>query len=350
MVLLVLVIISGFIYMLRGHRKHLLRNPPLEWGYHAPYPFTWKDPFRKLFEVPDVEYWRIIKSWIIFCSFPMYPMLVSRSLLYFNCGLVLSDNTYSVLFLKELPYVKCGESEFMSLMKPSIVSFVCWCVIPPLVNAFFLVGFYKSRHTKEFYQAYWPLYKPYHADNIVWLSINLAFICLFHATTVVFKTTDDQMTAGSIVMLLEMAAVAWRRPWHEEFIAYLDLIQHGSILIFLMFARRITNDNIQEYDVLLSAIILVTIFALLFLMSWMLLHSIFPSFYLPKSLHRFNQIPTSELDIAESGSGSQKLRPQSTSQSPSPANFGANTFVAKENNKRVALRDRKDNILGTGSF
>ncbi|KAJ3059613.1 hypothetical protein HDU99_006271 [Rhizoclosmatium hyalinum] len=259
----------------------------------------------------------------------MYPMLVSRSLLYFNCGLVLSDNTYSVLFLKELPYVKCGESEFMSLMKPSIVSFVCWCVIPPLVNAFFLVGSYKSRHTKEFYQAYWPLYKPYHEDNI---------------------TTDDQMTAGSIVMLLEMAAVAWRRPWHEEFIAYLDLIQHGSILIFLMFARRITNDNIQEYDVLLSAIILVTIFALLFLMSWMLLHSIFPSFYLPKSLHRFNQIPTSELDIAESGSGSQKLRPQSTSQSPSPANFGANTFVARENSKRVALRDRKDNILGTGNF
>ncbi|KAJ3030804.1 UNVERIFIED_CONTAM: hypothetical protein HDU68_007721 [Siphonaria sp. JEL0065] len=130
--------------------------------------------------------------------------------------------------------------------------------------------------TPAFYQKYWPLYKPYKEDNLIWLSINLLFLMLFHSTTVVFKETDDQMTAGSIVLLVEMAAVAWRRPWTEEFVAYLDLIQHGSILIFLMMARKLTDDNIASYDVVLATIILVTVASLLFLMGWMLVHSFHP--------------------------------------------------------------------------
>ncbi|KAI9333273.1 hypothetical protein BDR26DRAFT_921417 [Obelidium mucronatum] len=296
-VLLVLLTVSFGISLLRQKYKHLRADPPIQWNQANPYPFSWAHPFRKLFEVPDVEYWRIVQSWLIFCSFPMYPMLVSRTLIYFNCGIVMNSNGFTAQFLKEIPHIKCGSSEFAHLLTPSVVGLLCWCVIPPLINVMFLqrANVTGDIKTSAFYHKYWPLYKPYRQDNLVWLSINLLFLMLFHSTTVVFKETDDQMTAGSIVLLIEMAAVAWRRPWTEEFVAYLDLIQHGSILIFLMISRKLTNENIEDFDVVLTSIILVTVAALLFLMGWMFVHHLNPTkVHLPKSLRRFERVLTDD--------------------------------------------------------
>ncbi|KAJ3095501.1 hypothetical protein HDU97_006877 [Phlyctochytrium planicorne] len=226
---LALYIIAGVLYVVRQLRPQWKLETPIAWGPDKPYPFDIRRPFKKIFEVPDNEFWRICNSWIIFCLFPMYTIITSRTFLPFNCGevAVLEDGT-SVKYLKE------------------------------------------RKESPEFYQTFWPIYYPFTQTNTSWMAMKLTMVLCFHATHVIFKSDALQMTGGALVLLLELVVIAWRRPWVEPFVTYVHFLALSGVVTFLVFAKDTTNgtENYSKYDPIMTICLLFTIVGILFMLGY----------------------------------------------------------------------------------
>ncbi|KAJ3102406.1 hypothetical protein HDU96_009649 [Phlyctochytrium bullatum] len=244
------------------------------------YPFDIKNPFKKLFEVSDAEFWRICHSWVIFLLIPIYTILVSRSFLPYNCGEVLKSGSLSVSFLKEIREIKCGSDDHSKLMVPATISVVVWCVMPPLVTfCFMLYAKAKGWLTDPaFYQKFWPIYSPYTTENFFWLAVKLSMILLFHSTHSAFKSDANQITAGTIVIIIELLLIAWRRPWTDDFAAYTHLVALGGVAAFLVFSKDLAllpkGERGDSFDSSLASILIITIIAVVILVIYSFVHQV----------------------------------------------------------------------------
>ncbi|KAJ3327197.1 hypothetical protein HDU76_012238 [Blyttiomyces sp. JEL0837] len=294
LVVFLIMITYVVVKVLRAKWSHLIRSKPISWGPGRPYPFTIRNPFLKLFEVPDDELFRIFLSWMIFCAFPIYPMMVSRSLLPFNCGVVLDNAQYSVSFLKERREVKCDWENFQTSAGPTILSLVVWCILPPLTSFIFIIYAKLKGYTKDekFYQIFWPIYLPYKGAAVFWISLQLMLVYLFHSTAVAFKTDNSQMIAGTLILLLELVLVAYIRPWTENFIAYLDFLAHSSLIIFLIFARELNDENMDIYDPVLTALLSVTVIIIASLLIYNFVSPLLPAKYRLRFAYHKNIVET----------------------------------------------------------
>ncbi|KAI8846962.1 hypothetical protein BC829DRAFT_254260 [Chytridium lagenaria] len=150
----------------------------------------------------------------------------------------------------------------MSLAAPSIAGLIIWCILPPLG----ILGLTIHAHTRdlmtspEFYQMFWPLYYPFKMNNSFFLPIKLFSFLLFQSTHAAFRSDTLQMTAGILVLLVELTLIAWRRPWIEEFTTYIHFIASGGVIAFLVFAKDTTtvptsSDSFNNYDPILTTTI-----------------------------------------------------------------------------------------------
>ncbi|KAJ3118856.1 hypothetical protein HDU96_007598 [Phlyctochytrium bullatum] len=296
------------IYLYRRWHPDLLADPKIPWGVppkpgsHAThprrYPFDLHRPFRKLVEVPDVELWRIRDSWVLFTMVPLYTIFVSRAFVPFNCGEVLRAPGVAVSFLKENRDVKCGDARHGEMIVPSLVLFVVGCIVPP-VASFAIMFTAKARgwlSEPSFYQRFWPIYAPFSHANYFWMGIKLSLLLIFHSTHSAFRSDSVQMTAGALVLLLELTLIAWRRPYEESFICHVHFVATSGAIAFLIFAKDLAGLSKRErgnqYDVTLTSVLALTIAAV-----FALLAVSFLMHFLPKShqgqaqeFHRSNAV------------------------------------------------------------